>query len=436
MGKKGLSAILTVILLLGIHVRAYAANSFSVPDLSKCKYIYSYSGKDGAFFYGMNSHFFCCARVLPSKSFYNVTVKQFVRAVCQNDNFTYALCSENNSHSVTSLNASNGTTRTFKINFDGEIIHSSIAATQNGIYLIANSKTDSFIQRFDSNGKPLEKMLISSGVERLFINGSKPYAMAKNGNIYLLSGSKMTYVLNIGAHTKFTDAGCGFVFTDKSVLIGLNGENQQTLAGKTLAARNQNEIFSTNSNGIYAFNGSTERDNIKLAAAFGAHAAVYTESGIAYVYGKSDFTVPEPVSSKVIKTSSSKTSFSNDASVQSGKNIFTFSDGYVTNVPADTSVTAFKKGFDSDVRIFTADGNEITSGIIKTGYSVSYKSSSYAVCVTGDVTGEGKSNSRDTKAIMKHIIGKEKLNGCFLRSADMNGDGKTDTRDLVLQARD
>lgn len=87
-----------------------------------------------------------------------------------------------------------------------------------------------------------------------------------------------------------------------------------------------------------------------------------------------------------------------------------------------------------DFILYKQDGSTLSSGKLSTGMSAVYNSKKYTVVVMGDLTGEGNVNSRDLKALMKHLTGEVRLTDTAEKSADLNFDNTINTKDLLTLA--
>ena len=76
-------------------------------------------------------------------------------------------------------------------------------------------------------------------------------------------------------------------------------------------------------------------------------------------------------------------------------------------------------------------GNEITSGAVCTGYTVSSGSSTLNIAVSGDANGDGGIDSLDAVYCLKNDAGIIELSGAYEKAADINGDGCADSLDAV-----
>lgn len=107
----------------------------------------------------------------------------------------------------------------------------------------------------------------------------------------------------------------------------------------------------------------------------------------------------------------------------------------VTRVPASTDIDVFKSKItvSEEYKILDKNGNEITNGIMKTGYKLKVRNTEYAISVVGDISGDGLVNTLDLARIRFHLVSKKGyiLQGVFLEAADLNGNGSVNITDLA-----
>ena len=95
----------------------------------------------------------------------------------------------------------------------------------------------------------------------------------------------------------------------------------------------------------------------------------------------------------------------------------------------------FKTAHADVLAVTDADGNNVGSGKLRTGYAAQLISETVLLAVTGDLDGSGTVSGRDIAALMAYLAGGSSLTACMSCAADMNGDGSLDNCDLVLMAR-
>lgn len=107
----------------------------------------------------------------------------------------------------------------------------------------------------------------------------------------------------------------------------------------------------------------------------------------------------------------------------------------IARLSASTDINTFKSkiAVSKEYKIVDKNGNEITSGIMKTGYKVKVGNVEYVVSVIGDISGDGLVNTLDLARIRFHLVSKKGyiLEGAFLEAADLNGNGSVTITDLA-----
>ena len=85
--------------------------------------------------------------------------------------------------------------------------------------------------------------------------------------------------------------------------------------------------------------------------------------------------------------------------------------------------------------MYNLNGENVTSGLIKTGYRTFIAGESYSISVKGDITGEGNVKSNDISELMSMLTGKTQISGVNYKSADYDLNGTVNNIDLVLIAQ-
>ena len=85
----------------------------------------------------------------------------------------------------------------------------------------------------------------------------------------------------------------------------------------------------------------------------------------------------------------------------------------------------------SDVVIKKADGTEVTSGLIGTGYKITTGGKTYTAVKLGDTNGDGRISASDYVKVENHIMGVATLKDAFLKSADVNQNNSVTAADYV-----
>ena len=108
-----------------------------------------------------------------------------------------------------------------------------------------------------------------------------------------------------------------------------------------------------------------------------------------------------------------------------------------TNVICEPAITVENiKKVAPDVTIKNAEGKEITTGNLGTGYTIKLDGRTYTVVKKGDTNGDGKLTPADSTVALKNYVGSTKLSNAAKLAADTNGDGKLTPADstVILKA--
>lgn len=93
----------------------------------------------------------------------------------------------------------------------------------------------------------------------------------------------------------------------------------------------------------------------------------------------------------------------------------------------------------SEVKVTDTANNSITSGQVKTGQKITITNSgitsTFAVILYGDPSGDGLIDIRDLLVIQKHLVKSKTITEEYLTASDINKDGTVDIRDLLLEQK-
>ena len=410
--KKSLCVFLVFITtLLSSVCYVRADGSYSLSDLKNCTALYTYSGKNNAYFYGKSNFTLYSARTLPDRVTRYVTVSGYISAVCHDENSAYALYKAgNDSLGIVRMNMNNGGCDYCTVNGTSLALKNSFAVSGNEIFIIFTDSTYPYVKSYDFGGKFLRSYTFPNGAECLFSNGGSAYAKAYSGEVFRLSGSAKSKCAEFEAYTVFADAGIGHILLKDKRLVSLNGGKVQHSQSDFVAVTNQN-VFYLSGTTLRFNGGEAEVSSPRLMCAAGSTAAVLDN----------DFNC---------QTTVAKTAAPDPQRPKKSK--LSFSGKVITGIEVNTTVAKIKEKYPEIKKIFDHNGKEITSGKLKTGYSALIQSGEYKIAIRGDVNSSGTLNTADTDELMKALAGSITLSDCCQKAADYNFDGSANTKDLVL----
>lgn len=427
MKRKLITATLLSLIFLFIAAStAYSEADRNLSVFNECKKYYTENNSDGAFIYGFNSDTLYSSCVLPSFSIRFVSVNGKIRSVSHNKNCSYALYSKTNAYFITELDSTNGNCVTYSFGELSSIDNRSFAFCDGKAYFIFTDSDNTYVRSYDKSGKALRKFTFEANVKQIFTNDSKVYVLLYDGDIFRIDNSSLYYCVNVNPDYNFCCAGSGYIYSESGTLYSLNDNNSEYIYGaKTnCVVKSENKLIYCDESKI-RYDGKYYESKNKIQSLFyyGNNVGVLDENLSLNTIRLSDF-----------KENDSKFSYNSD-SVNRNEIVRINSDGFITGISNGTTVTNFKKLFSYEVTVYDKDGNEVTSGKIKTGYRARISDVIYEISVSGDITGEGNVKSNDVSALMSYFVGKSDLGGVYLASADFNNDGIIDNKDLVSISR-
>lgn len=408
---------LSVLLIVLIAVLASLHTANAAPDLSSlrsCRKLYSYSGSSHAYFYGFENRAAYSAEVLPGGVSRSISVDGVIRAVCHDEHSLHALYETNGKYRVASLNMSSGKLTDDSLDARSDkVLYFSFAADGKSAFLIINGGTYSKVVRYARGGRQLQSYSMPDGAECVFVNGGKSYAKSYSGEIFELTDSGRIKRAELSRYKEFSNAGVGLIYSEDGELISLLNSSTRRESG-AFCVQTDRDIFRCGSG--------------KLFAAVGASSATLSDS-----WQLSYQTLESAVSETPPKSQTSGGQTQRTQTRRYPK--LPLHNKTVLIEKAGITVTKLKKQYPQIIAVFDGNGRNITSGIIKTGYSLRADNRDYPIAVKGDVSCNGKVNSTDLREVMKAILNIVTLNTVKSTAADINSDGIIDTRDVALLAQ-
>ena len=427
--KKLLSILCIISIIFSLPILTVnGISTYNLSLLSNCKNIYTYSSDNSSYIFGYNSDTLYSAKVLPRYNIRYITVEGLIRSVCHNDTYAYALYEDsriNDNYYVVQMNMNNGNCTYFNMGKYSKLNYNYLAVADSEIFLINSDSHYSYVMGLDFNGAKLYEYCFSSVVSNVFINNGKAYALLYSGEIYNIGKGSYCYVTTVNSEAKICNAGNDCIFTNNETLVSLKNNSQQKVYGANLnCVVNNNQIIYADGNKLRTADGKFYNTSYNIIA--------LTSTGDNIALLLSDYTC------KIIAKSELNTSINrlNIDSNSSNSSLYCLSDDEIIYaVESGTTVSQFKNNYSASASVYDSDGNLITSGKIKTGYSVIASDVRYYISVRGDVTGEGNVKSNDIALLMSVLVGETELGGAYYKSADYNYDGYVNNKDLVLIAQ-
>ena len=117
------------------------------------------------------------------------------------------------------------------------------------------------------------------------------------------------------------------------------------------------------------------------------------------------------------------------------KNNSSYVSGFSVGMDVSNISNKVKNVSGAEVILKNKNGSVITSGSVKTGDTVTIKTSSetktLSIVLYGDASGDGKISAVDYVQIKNNIMGKTNITGAYREAADVNKDGKISAVDYV-----
>ncbi len=420
------SVLLVSVFLFFTVSTVYSETSKNLSAFEQCNKYYIENNSYGAYIYGSDYDTLYCASASENFAVYYTEVNGIIRSVSCTAMYSYALYEKSSNYYVVQLNCENGTLTEYSFGKLNSIYNLSFAFSGQRAYFIFSDGAYRYVKSYGTDGTFRKKYTFDENVKSVFQNNSKVYAVLYSGDIYRLDNSGSSYCTSVNSGYGFCNAGDGYVYSDAGTLFSLDNQSIEHIANAKLNCiyKNQSRIICADYKTVYY----TDKSYINK-----------DQIGALLIYKDNIYILNTDFEIKSIKLSDFEKHGDIDfyyADDINDNRTYTFtSDGYITGVTSQTTVTKFKENLAKQVTLYDKEGKEVTSGKIKTGYRAVVLGDIYQISVTGDVTGEGNVKSNDVSALMSHLTGERTLEGVYLVSADYNMDGKVNNIDLVYIAR-
>lgn len=114
---------------------------------------------------------------------------------------------------------------------------------------------------------------------------------------------------------------------------------------------------------------------------------------------------------------------------------FKLQDSNLVCEPATTVESIKEKYSDTKITVKNSSGNEITTGNVGTGYTITIADKTYTIVKLGDVNGDGKITPADSTVILRSYVGLNTLNDATNLAANVNFDSKITPADSTVILR-
>ena len=154
--------------------------------LRACKRIFSYSGRDNAYFFGFEDAVLVSERVLPDRLTRTVRVQGGIVTACHDEGSAYALYRATGGFRVMGMRMSDGACTDIAVGEGYELQPSSFAAAGGEAFVIAVTDGVSVVAGTDGQRRHLYRF--DSNIDRLFVSDDRACARLDNGSVYVLGG--------------------------------------------------------------------------------------------------------------------------------------------------------------------------------------------------------------------------------------------------------
>lgn len=427
MKKINVGLILICTFLFMVRTTVYSQSERDFSEMQSCRYLYSENNSYGAFIYGYNINTLYSARVLPKSEVLSKEVNGKIRSVCHDGENSYALFERTiSNYSVLKIDNTKNTCDFYDFDSMKMLNNDYFAVTDNKVYFINTDNVYSYITSYELSGRKLRDYYFNNEIVKLFLNDSDVYVLLYDGNIYRLNSDNYEYCVTVNPEYEISNAGSGCIYSEEGCLVSLEKSstfNLENINAESVVVSNS-EVYYAIGNTVYCKNTD---DTLKKFA-------INSNIIKLFVYDNRVMAIDEDFIGTTINKSDLKGDSFQSYTQQPNTNFNLNSDNIYYRIESGTTIAEFKETIDSTV-VYDHDGYIISSGKIKSGYSVYVDGKIRYLSVRGDITGEGNVNSRDVSALMSYFTKKSQFDKIQLISADYNFDGSVDNKDLILVSR-
>ncbi len=308
--------------------------------------------------------------------------------------------------------------------------------------------------------------------QRFFAKQGGGYLMTSTDNAYMSMVTLLDAAGNLDDSLGSSTVRVSFPYIEAAVcgdnlyLVGTNPDNSKDLQICRFSTKDGRRIYNQIIDVSYDLSRGFHADesgNLTLVTV--SYGSELTETSPFWIYafradanGANCVGVPVPAEessappSSTVSSATASSSDSGDSSLESSAASSASSaepnDPQPVNPSAEpyvfagpVTVESLQLQLDSDgrgaaVRVIAPNGSQVISGMVGTGCEIEVlRNGQVESCVTavipGDLIGTGDVTEQDYRFLYEHIIHQQELNGIFFQAADLNHDGKLDTRDML-----
>lgn len=443
MNKYFMKTLIICFVLISItfaSAREFVSASQNIGDVKNCKAIYSDCNSKGAFLYGTSGNTVYSTSLAPNYYCRSFSVNGKLKSLCQSGEFTYALYETNlksGEYLIAGINARTGQRVNYEFsNMSKNLRTDYFSVSGNYAYFLFSNAEFTYINVYNLSGSFFSKINFNLNITQLINNNSNTYALLDDGKIYLIDGNKQKYINTTSSPKRIYNCGIGWI-------CGYNGQVISLLSDEVLDKSYEYGSVAVADDCVLQNQGDSvllryidDQDNLRRYDVDNRIKSVlaYRNNSILIFEDYSYQIIPLSKYELLTNNTDSSLNIVSKNPTNSKVNYYVSND-IIYGIKDGTSVTDFKKSFNSDITLTDKNQNSVTSGKIKTGYNAMIDGKNYKLSVAGDITGEGNLKSNDVSLMFSYLLCECDFDELQMFSADLNNDGDIDNRDLVLISR-